>query len=44
MACEFELKTANKGFAILLQGGFSPIFYTTEWQKETDYLDVFNWW
>mmetsp|Transcript_7079 Transcript_7079/g.9862 ORF Transcript_7079/g.9862 Transcript_7079/m.9862 type:complete len:109 (-) Transcript_7079:132-458(-) len=34
MACEFELSEPSKGFAILFSGGFSPVFYLTDWQKE----------
>lgn len=31
LACEFELAPGSHNFGVLLSGGFSPIFYMTEW-------------
>ena len=44
VTCEFELDRANKGFSIMFAGGFTPVFYLTEWEQVVKWEDSFNWW
>jgi len=43
-ACEFELKTRTN-FGLLFSGGFTPIFYLTEWHaKEQTWINTIKFW
>lgn len=45
VACEFELKAGGDKFGILSQGGYMPIFYTTEWKTDKGNFNAsYNWW
>lgn len=44
LACEFTLKPSSHNFCVLLSGGFSPIFTMTEWIKNENWSDTFNFW
>lgn len=44
LACEFSIKY-NEKFAMLFQGGFSPVYYTTEWVRDSPAFSfAASWW
>lgn len=43
LACEFTVKY-NQKFAMLFQGGFSPVYYTTEFVREVAFSFASSWW
>ena len=42
--CEFELLAGGANFAMLFKGGFTPIFYTLDWERTEAWIPAFNWW
>jgi len=43
-ACEYKLPARGEPLGILFQGGFRPIFYTTEWTVASSWIPAFSWW
>ena len=44
-ACEFNIKARTRNFGILFAGGFSPVFYVTEWQEDAlSWQPAWDWW
>ena len=43
ISCVFTVKSDSK-FGMLFKGGFSPVYYTTEWVRDADYESALSWW
>ena len=44
IACEFVLNSRGENFGILFEGGFTPVFYTTEWVRASAWIPAYSWW
>ena len=43
-ACEYLLTSQGEPLGILFQGGYKPIFYTSEWIVADNWVSAFSWW
>lgn len=44
VVCKYTIKALSANFGLLFQGGFSPVFYETEWSVSDTFVPDFNWW